>query len=167
MSRRKIIFLFVISLAIVGGSYLTANDGALRSVVRTDVSIGLSIFAGLNLVAYDKTGRGRRATATHIRNGSLILDDERDDYTPEELAAMIDPKLVANNLPGPGIQYVGAWFQLADDEAILIRGVDTPCRYWSCQQRNHRDPIDPLAQRPHTASPLCTLRSASPALVRR
>ncbi len=100
----------------------------------TDVSIGLSIFAGLNLVAYDKTGGGRHATATHIRNGSLILDDERDDdYTPEELAAMIDPKLVANNLPGPGIQYIGAWFQLADDEAILIRGVDTPCRYWSCQ----------------------------------
>ena len=46
---------------------------------------------------------------------------------------MIDPRLVANNLPGPGIQYFGAWFKLKDDEAILIEGTDVPCRYWSCQ----------------------------------
>ena len=46
---------------------------------------------------------------------------------------MIDPRLVANNLPGPGIDYLGAWFNLAPDEAIRISGVDVPCRYWSCQ----------------------------------
>ena len=48
-------------------------------------------------------------------------------------AARIDPKLVANNLPGPGIQYLGAWYRLRDDEAIKIEGKDVPCRYWSCQ----------------------------------
>ncbi len=50
-----------------------------------------------------------------------------------QLAAMIDPKLIANNLPGPGIQYLGAWFRLRKDEAIRITGRDVPCRYWSCQ----------------------------------
>jgi hypothetical protein len=100
----------------------------------TDVSIGLSIFAGLNLVSYEKTQEGKRVDATHIADGELILDDARDDeYTPQELAQMIDPKLVANNLPGPGIQYLGAWYKLRDDEAILIQGKDVPCRYWSCQ----------------------------------
>jgi hypothetical protein len=100
----------------------------------TEVSIGLSIFAGLNLISYEKSQQGRRADVTHIADGELILDEARDDaYTPEELARMIDPKLVANNLPGPGIQYLGAWYRLRDDEAIRIQGKDVPCRYWSCQ----------------------------------
>jgi hypothetical protein len=100
----------------------------------TEVSIGLSIFAGLNLVSYEKTQQGQTVDATHITEGKMHLDDERhDDLTPEQLAAMVDPKLVANNLPGPGIQYLGAWFKLRDDEAIEIRGRDVPCRYWSCQ----------------------------------
>lgn len=100
----------------------------------TDVSIGLSIFAGLNLIQYDEAQSGKRVTVTHINDGDLKLDDARDDdYTPEQLAQMIDPKLVANNLPGPGIQYLGAWFKLQPDEAIEITGHDVPCRYWSCQ----------------------------------
>ncbi len=100
----------------------------------TDVSIGLSIFAGLNLVSYEKTQQGQQVDATHITEGKMHLDDERhDEYTPEQLAAMVDPKLISNNLPGPGIQYLGAWFRLREDEAILIQGRDVPCRYWSCQ----------------------------------
>jgi hypothetical protein len=114
-------------------------ESGLRRIVgfiddATDVSIGLSIFAGLNLVSYEKTEQGQRVDATHIDDGNLILEGERDDeYAPEELARMIDPKLVANNLPGPGIQYLGAWYRLRDDEAIRIQGRDVPCRYWSCQ----------------------------------
>ena len=100
----------------------------------TDVSIGLSIFAGLSLISYEKTQQGQQVDATQITEGRMRVDDERhDDYTPEQLAAMIDPKLIANNLPGPGIQYMGAWFKLRDDEAIKIVGRDVPCRYWSCQ----------------------------------
>jgi hypothetical protein len=100
----------------------------------TEVSIGLSIFAGLNLISYEKSQQGQRADVTHIADGRLILGEARDDaYTPEELARMIDPKLVANNLPGPGIQYLGAWYRLRGDEAIRIQGKDVPCRYWSCQ----------------------------------
>ena len=100
----------------------------------TDVSIGLSIFAGLILIEYDKTKRGQKVDVTHIADGKMLVDEPRDDeHTPEQLAQMIDPKLVSNNLPGPGIQYLGAWFRLRDDEAIMIEGKDVPCRYWSCQ----------------------------------
>ncbi|HXK23443.1 MAG TPA: DUF1214 domain-containing protein [Myxococcota bacterium] len=100
----------------------------------TDVSIGLSIFAGLNLVSYERSRAGETIDVTQITDGRMHLDDTRhDDYTPEQLAAMVDPKLIANNLPGPGIQYLGAWFKLSDDEAIKITGKDVPCRYWSCQ----------------------------------
>ncbi len=113
-------------------------DG-LRRVVdfvedATDVSIGLSIFAGLNLIEYDKTKSGKQVDVTHITDGSMRLDDARhDELTPAQLAQMVDPKLISNNLPGPGIQYLGAWFRLAPDEAIKIEGKDVPCRYWSCQ----------------------------------
>jgi len=100
----------------------------------TDVSIGLSIFAGLNLIEYDKTKSGQTVDVTHITDGVMRVDDARhDELTPAELAQMVDPKLISNNLPGPGIQYLGAWFRLADDEAIKIEGKDVPCRYWSCQ----------------------------------
>ena len=100
----------------------------------TDVSIGLSVFAGLNLVAYDKGDAGKSTAMTRIDDGVLIHeDDSGSEHTAQELTQMIDPRLVANNLPGPGIDYLGAWFNLAPDEAIRISGIDVPCRYWSCQ----------------------------------
>ncbi|MCS5635537.1 MAG: TetR/AcrR family transcriptional regulator [Myxococcota bacterium] len=100
----------------------------------TDVSIGLSVFAGLNLIAHDNETGGKRTAMTRIDDGVLIHEAESDsEHTPQELAQMIDPRLVANNLPGPGIDYLGAWFKLNPDEAIRISGVDVPCRYWSCQ----------------------------------
>ena len=47
---------------------------------------------------------------------------------------MIDPKLVRNNLPGPGIQYIGGWFQARRrTSASRWRNVDVPCRYWNLQ----------------------------------
>jgi hypothetical protein len=104
----------------------------------TDVSLGLSIFIGLNRIEFEGAGdegaTGRKGSMTRIEEGELILDgDSSDEYTPEELAAMIDPKLVKNNLPGPGIQYIGGGFKLAPDEVIVVEGVDVPCRYWNLQ----------------------------------
>ncbi|MDG2332726.1 MAG: TetR/AcrR family transcriptional regulator [Myxococcota bacterium] len=100
----------------------------------TDVSIGLSVFAGLNLIAHESETGGKKTSMTRIDDGVLIHEDESgSEYTPVELAQMIDPRLVANNLPGPGIDYLGAWFNLNPDEAIRISGIDVPCRYWSCQ----------------------------------
>ncbi len=103
----------------------------------TDVSLGLSIFIGLNRITLDQEEPGtseRKGSMTRIEEGELILDDDSsEEYTPEELAAMIDPKLVRNNLPGPGIQYIGGSFKLAPDEVIVVEGVDVPCRYWNLQ----------------------------------
>jgi hypothetical protein len=104
----------------------------------TDVSLGLSIFIGLNRIEYQGKGEAgtseRKGSMTRIEEGELILDeDSSEQYTPEELAAMIDPKLVKNNLPGPGIQYIGGSFKLAPDETIVVEGKDVPCRYWNLQ----------------------------------
>ncbi len=101
-----------------------------------DAALGISTHVALNMIEYDQDD------ITHPTrigpDGSLVPDEERlDRYTPDELVEMVDPKVVANNLPGPGIGYVGASFKLADDEAILIEGRDVPCRYWSCQLFNH------------------------------
>ncbi len=100
-----------------------------------DAALGISAFVALNTIEYEQD----EASPTRIgTDGGLMLDEERhDEYTPDEIVDMIDPKVVANNLPGPGIGYVGASFKLADDEAILIAGKDVPCRYWSCQLFNH------------------------------
>jgi Protein of unknown function (DUF1214) len=104
----------------------------------TDVSLGLSIFIGLNQIVYEGAGDAgsgeRKGSMTRIQEGELILDeDSSDEYTPQELAAMIDPKLVKNNLPGPGIQYIGGQFRLRPDEVIVVTGKDVPCRYWNLQ----------------------------------
>jgi hypothetical protein len=104
----------------------------------TNVSLGLSIFIGLNRIEYRGAGDGgtseRKGSMTRIRDGEIVLDEESSEqYTPQELAAMIDPKLVRNNLPGPGIQYIGGTFKLAPDEVIVVTGKDVPCRYWNLQ----------------------------------
>ena len=104
----------------------------------TDVSLGLSIFIGLNQIKFEGVGddgtSARKGSMTRIEEGELILDEESsEEYSPEELAAMIDPKLIKNNLPGPGIQYIGGQFKLAPDEVIVVEGGDVPCRYWNLQ----------------------------------
>jgi hypothetical protein len=94
-----------------------------------DSALGISAFVGLNMVEYERTN----TSPTRIgADGNLVLDED-EEYSPDELAEMVDPRVVANNLPGPGIDYVGAMFKLHDDEAILIEGTDVPCRYWSAQ----------------------------------
>ncbi len=122
-----------------------ALEDALDRVVdfvedATDVSLGLSIFIGLNRIELEgddseiRASGERKGSMTRIEGGELVLDEaSSEEYTPEELAAMIDPKLVKNNLPGPGIQYIGGTFKLAPDEVIVVEGTDVPCRYWNLQ----------------------------------
>lgn len=100
----------------------------------SDVSVGLSVFAGLNTISYESSAEGQTTDAMHVNEGAMEMGKSRaDEMSPADLAAMVDPKVVSNNLPGPGIQYIGAWFKLRDDEVIVIEGRDVPCRYWSCQ----------------------------------
>ncbi len=100
----------------------------------TDVSLGLSIFIGLNRIEGEAGRNQRKGSMTRIEGGELVLDeDSSEEYSPEELAAMIDPRLVKNNLPGPGIQYIGGTFKIEPDEVIVVEGKDVPCRYWNLQ----------------------------------
>lgn len=101
-----------------------------------DAGLGVSAIVGMSTIEYDNDAN---ATPTRIgEDGTVVVDEERHDrHSPDEIYEMIDPKVVANNLPGPGIGYSGVSFKLADDEAILIRGKDVPCRYWSCQIFDH------------------------------
>ena len=95
-----------------------------------DSALGISAFVSLNMIAYEREG----SSPTRIgADGQLVTDGSYDEYSPEELAEMVDSSVIANNLPGPGIGYVGAMYTLADDEAILIEGKHVACRYWSAQ----------------------------------
>jgi hypothetical protein len=97
-----------------------------------DAGLGVSAIVGMSNIEYDSDAH---STPTRIgADGQLAVEEEEhEEYTADEVFEMIDPKVVANNLPGPGIGYSGVSFKLADDEAILIEGKDVPCRYWSCQ----------------------------------
>ena len=115
----------------------SALDRAATFVNDTvDSALGISAFVALNTIEHDGDGEGQ---PTRIgADGQMIIDEERyDAHTADEIVDMIDPKVVANNLPGPGIDYVGASYKLADDEIIVVEGKKVPCRYWSCQLLTH------------------------------
>jgi len=101
-----------------------------------DAGLGVSAIVGMSMIEYEGD---EHSTPTRIgADGQLAVEEgEHQEYTPDEVFEMIDPKVVANNLPGPGIGYSGVSFKLADDEAILIEGKNVPCRYWSCQVFDH------------------------------
>jgi hypothetical protein len=100
-----------------------------------DAGLGVSAITGISTIAYDDASN---STPTRIgEDGRLVVEEREEERTPEEIYDMIDPKVVANNLPGPGIGYAGVSFRLREDEAILIEGRDVPCRYWSCQVFDH------------------------------
>ena len=101
-----------------------------------DAGLGVSAITGMSTIAYDDDAN---ATPTRIgEDGTIVVDEERhDQYTPDEVYEMVDPMVVGNNLPGPGIGYSGVSYKLADDEGIVVSGKDVPCRYWSCQVFDH------------------------------
>ena len=113
---------------------LSAGLGRLIAFMHdtVDAGLGVSAIVGMSNIEYDNDAH---STPTRIgADGQLAVEEEEhEEYTSDEVFDMIDPKVVANNLPGPGIGYSGVSFKIADDEAILIEGTDVPCRYWSCQ----------------------------------
>ena len=101
-----------------------------------DAGLGVSAIVGMSTIEYE--GDAPSAPTRIGADGQLVVEEgEHEEYTPDEVFEMIDPKVVANNLPGPGIGYSGVSFKLADDEAVLIEAKDVPCRYWSCQVFDH------------------------------
>ena len=101
-----------------------------------DAGLGVSALTSTSTIAYDED---ESSTPTRIgKDGQQVIDEERyDPYTADEVIDMIDPRVIANNLPGPGIGYSGVSYKLADDEVIVISAKNVPCRYWSCQVFDH------------------------------
>lgn len=99
-------------------------------VDTSSMASALSVFAALNSVTGD-------ATEEHV--ALQVVDGEmKPAETPsaQELAASIDPKVIAAHLPTPDIQYTGAWWKIRDDEAVVIEGKPPKARYWSVQTFN-------------------------------
>ncbi len=94
--------------------------------ISTSSSV-LSIFAGLNAVSLDK---GDQHEVLEVRGAEM---DARGRPSAEELAGKIDPASIALHMPTPDIQYSGCWWELAEDEAVVISGKKLDCRYWSIQ----------------------------------
>ena len=101
-----------------------------------DAGLGVSALTSTSIIAYDEEDK---STPTRIaQDGTQVIDEERHDpYSSDEVLDMIDPKVIANNLPGPGIGYAGVSYKLADDEVIVVSGKNVVCRYWSCQVFDH------------------------------
>ncbi len=88
-----------------------------------ELSAALSVFSELNPV-------GRESQAAPRVVGGELRDE---GVSAQQRAASIDPKIVAGHLPTPDIQYTGAWWSLAPDEAVVAEGRAPVCRYWSIQ----------------------------------
>jgi hypothetical protein len=101
-----------------------------------NAGLGVSALTSTSIIAYDEDDK---STPTRIaQDGTQVIDEERHDlYSSDEVLDMIDPKVIANNLPGPGIGYAGVSYKLADDEVIVVSGKNVACRYWSCQVFDH------------------------------
>lgn len=95
-----------------------------RFVTETsELSAALSVFAALNPIGRELQP-ALEVVAGELREGRSSARD---------LAASIDPKVVAGHMPTPDIQYTGAWWSLGPDEAVVAEGVAPLCRYWSIQ----------------------------------
>ena len=89
----------------------------------SELSATLSVFAALNPIGRESQP-ALEVVAGELREGGSSARD---------LAASIDPKVVAGHLPTPDIQYTGAWWSLEPDEAVIAEGMAPLCRYWSIQ----------------------------------
>lgn len=110
---------------------LEAVAGFVRET--SELSAALSVFAGLNPVLRDGEGDGSPTETLQVVAGAVSPSDRASN---QELAASIDPKVVAGHLPTPDIVYTGAWWQIGPDEAVVVEGTPPQCRYWSLQILN-------------------------------
>ncbi len=93
-----------------------------------DLSASLSVFALMNPV-----------TDARMRKGGEVVDGEVDAERMarnEALLESIDPSVILGHMPTPDIDYTGASFELADDEAVIVTGTAPRARYWSVQVFN-------------------------------
>ncbi len=93
----------------------------------SSTAAALSILAALNSVTGDAT---EEHVALQVIDGKMKAGETA---SAQELAASIDPKVIAAHLPTPDIQYAGAWWKIREGEAVVVEGKPPKARYWSVQ----------------------------------
>jgi len=110
-----------------GEAALAARLAAVGRYVRetVDLSASLSVYASL---------QGLEGEAKHS-DGEVVGGVVRQDRLAraQALAETIDPKVILGHMPTPDIMYTGAWWELDDDEAVVVEGPLPPARYWAVQ----------------------------------
>jgi hypothetical protein len=106
---------------------LTERFAAVGRYVRetVDLSASLSVYASLQVIE----NAGKHSEGEVV--GGMVREDRL--AKAQALAETIDPKVILGHMPTPDIMYAGAWWELDDDEAILVEGPLPRARYWAVQ----------------------------------
>jgi hypothetical protein len=82
--------------------------------------------------------RGLQAAAAYVHGTASLFADWAEGFAkrPNELPKF-DPAVAAAAHGDPNIVYYHGYFELADDEALVIDVVPPRCEYWNFQLNNH------------------------------
>ena len=82
--------------------------------------------------------RGLQAAAAYVSGTASIFADWAEGFAKRvnELPRF-DPAIAAAAHGDPNILYYHGYFELADDEALVIDVTPPPCEYWNFQLNNH------------------------------
>jgi hypothetical protein len=77
--------------------------------------------------------RRLRAAGEFVRNGTTFSARIADDLAtrPNELTVQSEAAAVAAFYPTPDNKYVGGWYRLGADDALVVEGTPPETRYWS------------------------------------
>jgi hypothetical protein len=90
-----------------------------------DLSASLSVYASLQALE----GEGKQSEGEVV--GGVVRENRL--ARAHALAETIDPKVILGHMPTPDIMYTGAWWELDDDEAVVVEGPLPSARYWAVQ----------------------------------
>jgi hypothetical protein len=97
-------------------------DSAPRAAAPASVPLGAAALA-----------RRVRATGTFVEKGAQFSAVAAHFLAgrPNELTIDSEAAQTATFYPTPDNKYVGGWFRLEDDEALVVEGIPPQARYWS------------------------------------
>jgi hypothetical protein len=90
-----------------------------------DLSASLSVYASLQALEDE----GKQSDGEVL--GGVVREDRL--ARAHAIAETIDPKVILGHMPTPDIVYTGAWWELDDDEAVVVEGPLPRARYWAVQ----------------------------------
>ena len=84
-------------------------------------------------LAIEPLARRVRAAGDFVRNGTTFSAHIADDLArqPNELTVESEAAAVAAFYPTPDNKYVGGWYRLGADDALVVEGTPPDTRYWS------------------------------------